>query len=120
MRNCVLIPRMVPKQLICSHPITINNVTEIQSRPTLCDPMDYQVHGILQARILEVSSHSLLQGNLPNSGIEPRSPTLQADSLPAEPPRKASFILDASELRATFSLSGKYRLKWHVFLPPYF
>ena len=24
-----------------------------QSRPTLCDPMDYTVHGILQARILE-------------------------------------------------------------------
>ena len=24
-----------------------------QSRPILCDPMDYTVHGILQARILE-------------------------------------------------------------------
>ena len=24
-----------------------------QSRPALCDPMDYTVHGILQARILE-------------------------------------------------------------------
>ena len=24
-----------------------------QSSPTLCDPMDYTVHGILQARILE-------------------------------------------------------------------
>ena len=27
-------------------------------------------------------------GDLPNAGIEPRSPTLQADSLPAEPPGK--------------------------------
>ena len=27
-------------------------------------------------------------GDLPNPGIEPRSPTLQADSLPAESPRK--------------------------------
>ena len=27
-------------------------------------------------------------GDLPNAGIEPRSPTLQADSLPAEPPEK--------------------------------
>ena len=27
-------------------------------------------------------------GHLPNPGIEPRSPTLQADSLPAEPQRK--------------------------------
>ena len=25
----------------------------VQSYPTLCDPMDYTVHGILQARILE-------------------------------------------------------------------
>ena len=27
-------------------------------------------------------------GDLPNPGIEPRSPTLQADSLPTEPPGK--------------------------------
>ena len=27
-------------------------------------------------------------GDLPNSGIEPRSPALQADSLPSEPPGK--------------------------------
>ena len=27
-------------------------------------------------------------GNLPNPGIEPRSPTLQADTLPSEPPGK--------------------------------
>ena len=36
----------------------------------------------------EGSSLSLLQGNLPNPGIKPRSPTLQADSLPAEPQGK--------------------------------
>ena len=32
--------------------------------------------------------HSLLQGDLPKPGTEPRSPTLQEDSLPTEPPRK--------------------------------
>ena len=32
-----------------------------------------------------VGSLSLLQGGLPNPGIKPRSPALQADSLPAEP-----------------------------------
>ena len=31
-----------------------------------------------------VGSRSLLQGDLPNPGIEPRSPALRADSLPAE------------------------------------
>ena len=35
-----------------------------------------------------VGSHALLQGNLPNPGIEPGSPILQADSLPSEPPGK--------------------------------
>ena len=30
-----------------------SEVTVAQSCPTLCDPMDYTVHGILQARILE-------------------------------------------------------------------
>ena len=49
--------------------------------PTLCDPLDYTVRGILQARIMEWIASP---GDLPNSGIEPRSPTLQADSLPAE------------------------------------
>ena len=38
-----------------------------------------------------VGSLSFLQGNLPSPGIEPRSPTLQADSLPAEPQGKPFF-----------------------------
>ena len=45
--------------------------------------MDYTVHGILQARILEWVAIPF-SGDLPNPGIEPKSPTLQADSLPAE------------------------------------
>ena len=60
-----------------------------QSCASLCVPKDYKVHGILQARILGVVSLSLLQGNLPNLGIKPRSPTLQVDFfLPAEPQGK--------------------------------
>ena len=35
-----------------------------------------------------VGSLSLLHGNLPDPGIEPTSPTLPADSLPAEPQGK--------------------------------
>ena len=31
-------------------------------------------------------------GDLPNSGVEPRSPALQADSLPSEPPGKPIFM----------------------------
>ena len=58
-----------------------------QSCLILCSPMDYPVCGILQARILEWVAVPFSRG-LPNPGIEPRSPTLQVDSLPAEPQRK--------------------------------
>ena len=58
-----------------SHPLSF------PSCPTLCDPMDYilpgsSVHGILQARILEWIAISFFR-DLPNPGIEPRSPALQ-------------------------------------------
>ena len=43
-----------------------------------------QPHGILQARRLEWVNVPLF----PNTGIKPRSPTLRADSLPAEPQGK--------------------------------
>ena len=54
---------------------------------TLCVPKDYTVYGILQARILEWVAFPF-SGDLPNPGIKPRSPVLQADSLPSEPPGK--------------------------------
>ena len=41
-----------------------------QSCPTLCNPMDYSVHGILQARILS-GNLSLLQGIFPTQGANP-------------------------------------------------
>ena len=55
--------------------------------PTLCNPMDYTVHGILQARILEWVTFSFSRGSS-EPGIKPRSPTLQEDSLPTEPQGK--------------------------------
>ena len=37
-------------------------------------------------------------GDLPNPGIEPRSPALQADALPSEPPGKPMVLLVAHGL----------------------
>ena len=54
-----------------------------QSCLILCDPMDYTVHGILQARILEWIPFPFSRGS-----SQPRSPALQVDSLPAEPQGK--------------------------------
>ena len=64
-----------------------------QSCPTLCDPMvcsppGSSVHGESPARITGVPFPS--PGDLPNPGIESRSPALQAFSLPPEPPGKLS------------------------------
>ena len=65
-----------------------------QSCLTPCDPMDYVVHGNLQARIPEWVAVPF-PGDLPSPGIEPSS-ALQADPLPAEPPRKPSYCLYVS------------------------
>ena len=59
-----------------------------QSCPTLCNPLDY-------TQSMEFSRPEYWSrqpfpspGDLPNPGIEPRSPILQAGSLPAEPQGK--------------------------------
>ena len=68
--------------------------------------------GILQARTLEWVAMPSSRG-LPNPRIEPRSPTLQVDSLPSEPPGKPSIlayppyinmviILTLSSIKSTF------------------
>ena len=90
--------------------------------PMVCSPAGSPVHGISRARILEwVCELKVAQlcptlcdpmnqsmefsrpeygsgqpfpspGDLPNPGIKPRSPALQTDSLPAEPPGKPKNI----------------------------
>jgi len=46
-----------------------------------CSPPGSSVHGISQARVLEWVAF-LTPEDLPNPGMEPGSPALQADSLP--------------------------------------
>ena len=59
-----------------------------QSCPTLCNPMDYTAHGILQARILEGVAFPFSRGSS-QPRDQPRSPALQANSLLAEPQGKS-------------------------------
>ena len=63
--------------------------------PTLCNPMDCSPQAPLSMGILQQEYWSALPllrdpttGDVPNPGIEPKSPTLQADSSPSEPPEK--------------------------------
>ena len=66
---------------------SVLKVLVLQSCPTFGDPMDYSppgssVHGILQAKILEIQNtkimvkgcHSLLQGIFPTLGLNPGLP----------------------------------------------
>ena len=64
----------------------------LHSCPTLCNSMNCSppgssVHGILQARILEWVVMPFSRGSS-QPRFEPRSPSLQADSLPTEPSLK--------------------------------
>ena len=43
----------------------------VQLCPTLCDPMDYIVHEILQARILEWVAFLFSRGIFPTQGLNP-------------------------------------------------
>ena len=60
-------------------------VKAAQLCPTLWDPMDYTVHGILQARPLEWVVFPFSMGS---SQPMDQTPALQADSLPTQPPGK--------------------------------
>ena len=56
-------------------------------QPVDCSPPSFSVHGILQARI-QVWVAISFPGDLPDPGIEPRSPTLEADALTCALPGK--------------------------------
>ena len=82
-----------------------------QSYPTLRDPVDCSppgssVHGILQASMLEWVAFPS-PGDLPGPGIELGSPTLQADSLPSEPPGKPHKAGQVLMNSLNFCSSGK-------------
>ena len=62
---------------------------------TICEPMNIALQALLSMGFSRQEYWNVLSfpspGHLPNPGIEPRSPTLQADSLPIEPLWKPTF-----------------------------
>ena len=87
-----------------------------QSCLTLCDPMDYTVHAIPQARILEWVALPFSRGS-----CKPRSPTLQVDPLAPEPPEKPknTGVGNLSLLQRVFPTQelnrGLLRCKWILY-----
>ena len=72
-----------------------------QSCLTLCNPMDYTVHGILQARILEWVAYPFSSGSSRSRNQTQESPALQVDSLPSELSGKPWYCLGAAFLENT-------------------
>ena len=77
---------------------------------TLCSPMDCNPPGSSvrpwdsPGKNIGVSSHSLFPGNLPDPGIKPKSPVMQVDSSPSEPPGKP---LHCMNFRFNYLFPGK-------------
>ena len=65
-----------------------------QSCLTLCDPMDCSLPGssFMESSRQEYWIGLPSPGDLPDPRIEPRSPALQTDALPCEPPGKPSWL----------------------------
>ena len=70
-----------------------SEVLVTQLCPTLCNPVDYSSQGSLSMEFSRQDYWSGLPlpfpGDLPDPGIEPGFPVLQADSSPSEPPGKS-------------------------------
>ena len=92
---CISIPALqIGSSVIFLNPIRVcvcvcacahHSVMPDSCNPINCSLPGSSVHGILQARILEWVA-------FPSPGIKPRSPALQADSLPSELPGKPKNI----------------------------
>ena len=79
-------------------------ISQSESHPVISDSL--RLHGLFSpwnspGQNTEMGSLSLLQGNLSNPGIEPRSPALQGDSLPAEPQSPISNVILDDEISKT-------------------
>ena len=73
-----------------------------QSCLTLCNPMDCSppgsfVHGDSPGKNTGVGLPFPPLGDLPKPGTDPRSPTLQADSLPSESPGKLGQMVKQNQ-----------------------
>ena len=92
------------------------------SCPALCDPVDYTVHGILQARILEwVASPFSRESSQPRDWTQVSH--MQVSSLPAEPQGQARnigtypFSSGSSQLRNPTGVSciaGRFFTNWAI------
>ena len=85
-----------------------------------CSLAGSSVHGIFQERVLKWVAIAF-SGDLPNPGIKPGSPALQADALNSEPPGIPSLVKEMPlEIKLLLQTSDAFlglqgRLFWVTF-----
>ena len=75
-----------PSQVLLPCELEINKDVSHSLQPPGLEPTRFLCPWSSPGKNTGVGSHSFLQGDLPDPGIELRSPALWADSLPSEPP----------------------------------
>ena len=92
---------------MCVYVYIHTHVKVAQLCPTVCDPMDYTVHEILQARILEWVAFPFSRGSS-QPRDQTRFPALQADSLPAEPQGKLIVVLEKQKSKKYLNVKIRF------------
>ena len=73
-----------------------------------CSLSGSSVHGDSPGKNTGEGCHSLLQGIFTTQGLNPRSPALQVDSLPSEPPGKPFTLLPLSFVGVDWEREGLF------------
>ena len=92
---------MVPRYIMCT-------MCVCESVVSVCDPVAYQAPLSMEFSWQEYWSGLTFPspGDLPNPEIKPRSPALQTDSLPPEPPGKPQLSSRSTTFGSTVSKLG--------------
>ena len=96
------IPRLSRSLKVTQSCLTLGNFRD-------CSPPGSSVHAVLLARLLEWLAIPFSRG-LPNPGIKPEFPALQADSLLSVPPRKHDSKTIGTQTKK--SSIGNIKQKW--------
>ena len=97
------IPRLSLSLKVAQSCLTLGNFRD-------CSPPGSSVHAVLLARLLECQKPFPSPGDLPNPGIKPEFPALQADSLLSVPPRKHDSKTIGTQTKK--SSIGNIKQKW--------
>ena len=80
--------KLLSIKILTLHPGTIGGYFIVHCVVRLCHKIEYNMSATREAHAYWSGQPSLSPGDLPNPEIKPRSSSLKADSLPAEPPGK--------------------------------